>query len=97
MLLSHKSMSGTGVPRSQQERACPFRPFSPFLIGVSEGRCAKSPTRRHFRAVASRDKRSKAEGKRRENGALGNGRRTQHGSTAVVGMAKIDERIIGHE
>jgi hypothetical protein len=37
----------------------PFRPFSPFLVGVGEGRLAKGPEQRRFPAVAPADKRSK--------------------------------------
>jgi hypothetical protein len=36
----------------------PFRPFSPFSIGVFEHRCAKSLMPRHFPAIPSAGKRS---------------------------------------
>src|SRR5579883_76501 len=46
---------------------CPFRPFS---NGVFEDRWAKSPARQCFPPVAPRDKRSKTDRKRRENGGV---------------------------
>jgi hypothetical protein len=52
---------------AQRLRFCPYRPFSPFLIGASEGDDAQSPSPRHFAAVGPCDNRLKTERKRRRH------------------------------
>ena len=66
-MFSATSETGTSRATAQRLRFCPYRPFSPFLIGASEGDDAQSPSPRHFAAVGPCDKRLKTERKRRRH------------------------------